>query len=167
MKRTVLALVALMGCADVDASETLPPRQLMLDGPAEYDVSGLSEAQQLLVLDVMADLNGAAGFEAFAVDQEDGIRPYGIINLAGVGCHMPEGKAGHSSWNLEAYRSAVCIEWKSDRVRNMVNLAHELLHTTGLMHDDDPTSVMHTPPSDDARGMPHHIAHIRKLAGLE
>lgn len=172
MKRTVLALAALIGCADVgqDVTPDSPAqqRQLLVDGPAEYDLGSLSEEQRDLVLRVMGGLNEMAGFEAFAPnDPNNFARPYGIINAHGTGCIVAEGHAGYSSWSLASYRSNICVEWKDTEFATVAILVHEMLHTLDIGHDDDPDSVMYKSMTPYPVVMPHHIAHIRKLAGLE
>lgn len=189
----VVALLVLVGCADdgerfaedtfvapeaqeaaskqpapvEDVPTEKPVLRFLEFGPVTYDVSSLTAIQKLVVQQVMDHVNLSAGVLALAIHDGADVRPYGVINVHGNGCELANGDAGFASWNFGKMRSTVCVDWKDDRLMTITIITHELLHTLGLGHDSEPRSVMAQSAVANQLIMPHHIAHIRKLAGLE
>jgi hypothetical protein len=154
-----------------EASEPAPQPQLRFleNGPVYYDVSGLEPIQKLVVQQVMDRINDAAGVDAVAIDVPgDDFRVYGTINVHLAGCELSEKAAGFATWNFGKMRSSICVEWKDDRLTTITIITHEILHTLGIGHDhDDNRSVMAEMAVANQQIRPHHVAHIRRLAGLE
>jgi hypothetical protein len=157
--------------AEAESVEPAPQPQLRFleNGPVYYDVSGLEPIQKLVVQQVMDRINDAAGVDAVAIDVPgDDFRVYGTINIHGAGCELTNGDAGFASWNFGKMRSAICIDWKDDRLMTITIITHEIMHTLGIGHDhDDARSVMAESAVANQYIRPHHISHIRRLAGLE
>jgi hypothetical protein len=143
--------------------------RILENGPLYYDVSGLSLNQQLVVQQLMDRINYTSGVAAVAIDlPNDDKRAYGVIDVHLVGCELAPGLGGFASWNIGKMRSTICIEWKDDRMLLKSIITHELLHTLGIgAHDESLGSVMHDRAFAGQEIMPHHISHIRRLAGLE
>jgi hypothetical protein len=193
----LVALVVAVGCADdgerevhdfappaatqeapsqsapesTEPAEPAPEPQLRFleNGPVYYDVSALTDIQKLVVQQVMDRINDAAGVDAVAIDvADDDVRTYGTINVHLAGCELSEKAAGFASWNFGKMRSSICVEWKDDRLTTITIITHEILHTLGIGHDsDDDRSVMAEMAVANQHIRPHHVAHIRRLAGLE
>lgn len=144
-----------------------PIYQLLVYGPLSYDVTALDPIQQLVVQQVMDKVEAVMGFPVFTTELDASRKTYGVINISGEGCEVGEGKAGFASWSLAKLRATICFEWSVDRHYTMATIQHELLHTLGILHDDDHTSIMYTRANISGEMKPHHIARIRAMAGLE
>lgn len=170
----ILALVACVACggARPPAAEVSSVASPLPAAPAPFlavgaDVSGLTEAERALFWRAAGHLNQLAGTPVYV----DGAHVHAVIRVDGRDCDTGNA-TGWADGDVDVLGSwTVCLNlrwmlgsgaWAADRL-----IAHELLHTLGIGHDeDDPMSLM--TPNLTAKGAselrPWHLDRIRELS---